>query len=416
MSIRLLNLSLALAIGLSVTACSSNVGAHLPSGIRSIMSTVAAEETVFGVTAPEGSPEAAIQEVILRGNQQQEQAIATRDPSVMRDTSTDAHFREIADTNQALLDAGITGIRLVNLEWGEISVIGERAVATTWETWATTFPRGGSDQSRDRNVYVLVHQAGLWKIQTNEHPGEPFAPSPGLAVEAPSPAPDRDLPSAVARGRSSNWSGYAAVGGLFSGVTGNWTVPEPTADGKTGVSATWVGIGGERSRDLIQAGTQETVSSSGRIRYSAWYEILPAASRPVPLTVRAGDSVTVSINQQEPGIWNIAFINHTAGATYDRTVHYESSRSSAEWVTEAPSMLRGGLLPLSNFGSVRFTEGSTIKDDQTLTIAEAGARPIVMINRRNEALATPSILDSSGAGFSIQREDAEPTVGRRRAS
>src|SRR5579862_3178597 len=58
---------------------------------------------------------------------------------------------------------------------------------------------------------------------------------------------------------SSNWAGYAAQGGTFTGVTGTWTVPAPTADATTtyatriAADATWVGIGGVSTRNLIQA-------------------------------------------------------------------------------------------------------------------------------------------------------------------
>jgi hypothetical protein len=419
MTIRFFNLLLALMLGVAATGCTVDVAGVQHVGGRTVMSSTV-EDPTFALTAPEGSVEASIQEVILRANREQEQAIASRNPEVMRESATEPHYRDMADSNEAMLSSGITAIRLVEIEWGDISFSGIRATATTWETWTTTFRRGESDQSRDRNVYVLIQQDGLWKIQANEHP-DAFVPPSGTDVDRPAPGPlDPDLPSAVSRGRSSNWSGYAAVGGTYTGVTGTWTLPEPTVtEGQMGISATWVGIGGEHTRDLIQAGTEETVLSSGRIRYSAWYEILPAPSRPVRLTVSAGDTVTVSVNQDEPGIWSISFINQTTGGRYDRTVAYDSWLSSAEWIVEAPSMTRGGLLPLSDFGTVRFTDGSAIKNGQTVSLAQAGARPITMINRRNEALATPSVLDRLGSGFTVKREDAAPTVGaptRRRGS
>src|SRR5205807_743579 len=58
--------------------------------------------------------------------------------------------------------------------------------------------------------------------------------------------------------RSSNWSGYVANGGSFTAVTATWVVPQVSAT-STGADATWVGIGGLNSRDLIQAGTQASV-------------------------------------------------------------------------------------------------------------------------------------------------------------
>ena len=53
--------------------------------------------------------------------------------------------------------------------------------------------------------------------------------------------------------------------------------------------------------DLIQAGTQATVTGDGSVTYSAWTEILPDFSRTTPLQVTAGDTVTVTITEQTNG-------------------------------------------------------------------------------------------------------------------
>ncbi len=58
----------------------------------------------------------------------------------------------------------------------------------------------------------------------------------------------------VGQNTSHNWSGYAAKSGTYTGVTGTWTVPVPGINRTPGVGATWVGIGGVTSHDLIQAG------------------------------------------------------------------------------------------------------------------------------------------------------------------
>src|SRR5579862_7331722 len=63
---------------------------------------------------------------------------------------------------------------------------------------------------------------------------------------------------------SRNWAGYAAGGGSFTGVTATWTIPQSSG---SGVDATWVGIGGLQTRDLIQAGTQGTVTRSGSVTH-----------------------------------------------------------------------------------------------------------------------------------------------------
>ncbi len=178
-------------------------------------------------------------------------------------------------------------------------------------------------------------------------------------------------------------------------------MPDFAPDSPAGADAIWVGIGGVRDTDLIQAGTQETVSGRGATQYQAWVETLPQASRPIPLAVNAGDSVSVSLEQRAGGDWLITFVNNTSGKSYQETIRYASSRSSAEWVVEAPSARRGRMLPLDEFGSVSFSQASTVENDQPLSIGQAGGRPITMIGQRGQALARPSALDGDGAGFNV---------------
>jgi ketosteroid isomerase-like protein len=139
--------------------------------------------------APDGSVEAAIQDVIQRANTAQEEAIASRDPSGMKDTATERYYREIMEVNEDLLAAGISNIRLVEIEWGPISVTGDVAIATAYETWRVTLRDGRSRQSRDRNVYRLVRENGGWKIESDDHPDEPSPLPPGIQIRAPAPAP-----------------------------------------------------------------------------------------------------------------------------------------------------------------------------------------------------------------------------------
>jgi hypothetical protein len=357
------------------------------------------------VAAQEQDVNAAIQDVIQRSNDEQVKAIAARDSSLMSDTVTSEHFQELAQINQDLLDHDVKSISLVRLDWGTIAVNGTSATATTYETWRTSYTDGRTEQSRDQNDYRLVLDNGAWKIQADDHPETASVP--------PSQRPAPSLPGGIPdnQNTSHNWSGYAATGGHYTAVTGTWTVPDFSPDGSFGIDAAWVGIGGVRSRDLIQAGTNQTVSGSGRTQYEAWIEMLPRSSRSISLSVHPGDSVTVSISEQTSNNWLIEFKNNTTGQDYQETVAYTSSHSSAEWVEEAPSAGgRGGVLPLSNFGAVDFSNGSAVKDGQTVTIAGADARPITMLNATNQALAVPTALGDDGSSFTVARTDAPATT------
>jgi hypothetical protein len=359
--------------------------------------------------ATTNGPQTAVQDVIQRGNAEQEQAVASGDSSVMADTSTSSYYQQLAQANRDLSYGGVTAITLVKLEWGPISIHGSSATATTYETWATTYSDGTTDQARDENDYALVQQNGAWKIQSDDHPNDGLIPAPASTT-----SPDPSQPTApvvpAGNGQSRNWSGYTATGGKFTAVSGTWTVPDVTSSTAPGTDAAWVGIGGVNSHDLIQAGTQESSTGSGHSQYQAWVEMLPQYSQPVPLAVHPGDSVSVSIAQQSGSNWKIDFTNNTTGSKYSDAVQYDSSLSSAEWVEEAPSSGRGSVLPLDNFGTVTFSSTTAIENGKTVNLSQANARPITMINGGGQALVTTSKPSGNGDGFSVTRTATSSSV------
>ncbi|MDQ3809285.1 MAG: G1 family endopeptidase [Chloroflexota bacterium] len=342
--------------------------------------------------------ESAIQEVIQRGNAAQVQAIALRDPAAVGEHALADYQERLVRTNRALLAGGVIAIELVNLEWGPIEIDGNTATATTFETWRTSYAYGPTEFARDRNVYALVQEGGVWRIASNDHP-DARQPQGEVPDE---PDPDTSLEIPPGQSTSSNWAGYAARGGSFTSVSGTWVVPEIPLDAPFGADAAWVGIGGLRTRDLIQAGTHQLVSGSGSVVYQAWVEKLPEVSRTVPLAVLPGDTVSASIDLQAPDTWLITLTNHSTGQSLVRTEHYESSLSSAEWIQEAP-FARRRVLPLSEFGSITFTAGSAVRDGVPMTIADLGARPISLIDGNRRALAVPSPLGPDGASFTVTR-------------
>jgi hypothetical protein len=349
---------------------------------------------------------AAIQTVIQQANQEQAAALAANNPSQMSDTATAAYYRKLVQTNQSLAAQGATSIALIRLSWGPINVSGSTATATTSEAWTTTFSDGTTTESSDTNVYTLVQQNGIWLIESDQQtPAASAQATPGAVAQ---PAPQTPVPAtSVGQNTSHNWSGYAATSGTYTGVTGTWTVPVPGITGAPGVGATWVGIGGVSSHDLIQAGTQDVATGGGQAQFQTWIEMLPQASQQVPVAVVPGDSVTVSIDEQgaDSGNWQISITNNTSGQKYQTTVQYASSESSAEWIMEAPAA-SNGILPLDNFNSVPFTAATAVENGQTVDLSQTGAQPITMLNGNNQALAVPSAVGSDGSSFSVARTTA----------
>lgn len=226
-----------------------------------------------------------------------------------------------------------------------------------------------------------------------------------LAAQASAGSSALNAPSSA--DTSLNWAGYDAAGGTFTAVGASWNIPPSAAQGSLSADATWVGVGGVTSRDLIQAGTQ-TVFQNGTTSYEAWYELLPATSIQVPLAVHPGDAVTISISEGPNNEWQISFADATTGQNYAASVSYQSSLSSAEWVEEMPSAQRG-FVALDNFGSVLFTNAYAVENGNRVTVGEADADPMTMINGAGQALATPSSLGADGASFTVARTSVPST-------
>lgn len=208
---------------------------------------------------------------------------------------------------------------------------------------------------------------------------------------------------------SLNWAGYATTPGSgITAVNSTFTVPTAT-DVPPGFSATWAGIGGFSSSDLIQAGVSENNSLTTPItgpQYNAWYEILPASETPISgctgdanCTVNPGDKVSVDIHNVGGNQWsvNLADAGHW---TYSITLSYASSGSSAEWIQEAPTLVVQ-TLP-EGVGTVHFGPTSTYTTGGVAHTIAAGAptvieeSPIGIVN-----LATTSNLASDGQSFNV---------------
>src|SRR5205085_2292601 len=105
------------------------------------------------------------------------------------------------------------------------------------------------------------------------------------------------------------------------------------------------------------------------------YELVPAASVRVPLPVSAGDRISASV-QVGGSTVNVQLKNLTTGKTFAKSLRMAAPDvTSAEWIAEAPSALTPGgsqILPLTNFGTVHFTNASaTSTSGHTGTIADS---------------------------------------------
>jgi peptidase A4-like protein len=391
--------SATIVIGAAIVLVIAAVGATTAIGWNGVTRSAApspaatASASASPATGAQGDT-ATVEAVVQKANDEQQQAFAQNDPALMQDTATAAYYAQLVQVDAALRSSGVTAIQMLSLTVDQSTVQGSSAQVSTTETWRATYTDGTSTEDTSINNYSLVLVGLDWKISGDTQPSANVPPgtSPGG-------------PPATVGSTSRNWSGYVASGGTFTAVSATWTVPTvsaSTSSANARADATWVGIGGATTTDLVQAGTQATVEN-GVVQYSAWVETLPQPSSDVPLVVKAGDTVTVSLTRETAGSWSITIQNATSGGVYNGTVAYASSASSAEWIEEAPTAGKT-VVVLDSFGAVQFTNASAVKDGQTLTPAAAGATAVTMVNNKTGVtLATPSVLGPDGASFAVTR-------------
>ena len=179
-------------------------------------------------------------------------------------------------------------------------------------------------------------------------------------------------------------------------MSSSWTQPAVTCGPQQTFSSFWVGLDGDGTQSVEQTGT-EADCSGGAAAYQGWWEMFPAA----------------------PVFYNSA---GQAGRRHERLGHRQRRRrvhadperpdreldpdhpadladgfqlGSAEVIAEAPSS-QNGVLPLSNFGTVNFT--NALADNAP--IGNAAADSLTMVAANGTIEATPSAL-TDGDAFAV---------------
>lgn len=231
-------------------------------------------------------------------------------------------------------------------------------------------------------------------------------------------------PAAAAdRAESSNWAGYAVHHAHvhFKKVLGTWRQPKATCRrGRPTYSSVWVGLGGfsARSRALEQIGTEADCTAGGHQSSTAWYELVPAASHTIRLRIRAGDRVRASVAVSGRRV-RLVLANLTRHRSFAKRVRASVlDTGSAEWIVEAPSVCSAGkscrTLPLTNFGSARFTAARAqsrnghigrVRDRRWKTtrilLAQGGRRFISTGKGSRPTTAIPSVLSPRHTAFTV---------------
>ncbi len=222
-----------------------------------------------------------------------------------------------------------------------------------------------------------------------------FTPGGPIHLVGSSPAVHGGLSNEA---ESTNWSGYAGTTGTYTSVSASWVQPAGTCSSGDQYAAFWVGIDGYSSETVEQTGSE--VDCVGRTaEYYAWYEMYPGPSENYNNTVKAGDHFSATVTWLSGKEFSLYIDDSTEGwsHTTDASLTSTPARSSAEVIVEAPCCTNsGGILPLTDFGTMSFTgseaNGSAIGNAGGLT-------EIIMVDNEGRDKDTISSL-TSGENFS----------------
>ena len=213
--------------------------------------------------------------------------------------------------------------------------------------------------------------------------------------------------NAVTAAASENWAGYAAGGtlGAFTQVSASWAEPAATCAASQTFSSFWVGLDGDGTSSVEQTGT-EADCANGAASYQGWFEMFPAAPVFFSNTVQPGDAMSASVVAGGGGSFTLTLTDSTQGWTkVTQQTSTTAQLGSAEIIAEAPSDA-DGVLPLSDFGAVTFTD-ALINND---AIGGLNTAEITMQSAGGAAEATPSAL-TDGDEFTVTVDNGASTTG-----
>ena len=203
--------------------------------------------------------------------------------------------------------------------------------------------------------------------------------------------------------RSANWSGYAAHlprKGVYHSVSASWIQPRARCGKSAGTqqfAAFWVGLDGFQvnAKSVEQTGTDSDCNGTTP-RYYGWFEMFPKAPVFFKNPLQPGDHISASVTFSGVEKYTLVLTDATRHWTHTIIRRVPNlARSSAEVITEAPSSTTG-VLPLANFGTVRF---NLIRVNGALLSKQTPSR-IIIVNASNQPEDSTSALGNAGGAFS----------------
>ena len=155
---------------------------------------------------------------------------------------------------------------------------------------------------------------------------------------------------------------FAPPGDTIRSVSGEWSVPNTFAEGVQGTpshTSQWIGIDGDGSPNVVQAGSATDAKAGLGGSTHLWYEWTPQPSVKITnIGANPGDVIYGLICAPAPTTATISLVNMTNGTMTTFSVHPPATGTalvgnSAEWVVEAPLINNVQSVP-GHFGVVFF--------------------------------------------------------------
>ena len=216
---------------------------------------------------------------------------------------------------------------------------------------------------------------------------------------------------------SNNWSGYElrGTGAPYTHVEGTWIVPGVSLPANVGAySSIWVGLDGDGTKDLAQAGTeQDAFDLLGIYRimtYRAWTELLPNQpfEQVIPnFVVKPGDWIEISVwignadfvPRLDGGFMVVEMVNLNDNICYcwgfTPLNGTKVGGTESEWIMERPTLCDSSgfcfLTDLANFGTANVFINAAADSGATWCCG-TGSFPITMKSDTGTILSTPSLI------------------------
>jgi Peptidase A4 family len=217
--------------------------------------------------------------------------------------------------------------------------------------------------------------------------------------------------------RSTNWCGYVTASSITTPavnsctyVTGTFIVPAIQRDvsSRNNNVSIWTGIDGAFATDpTVQQIGIDLSNVNGYTEAYAWFEMYPSgAYQIIGFPINVGDMIVAAIQFVSGSTYQLTLTNLTRSIRAVIPTSYTKSsvgkRQCVEWIVEAPFEEPIGILPLTHFNPIVFSNCTAIISNVNEGINRStGDYNFAMVTPTNQTKAAASALTPNGSGFTV---------------